>query len=156
MDAALPPASSPENRTREFPLIRLKPNQSPAGAEPVSRRFNSGLLASDAKLLLERTFREAVPPVQIERVGIPPDLTWRQIWVSPAYVRLVQIGLPSGFCLPVLVANIQARLCQAGKQGFFTMSRDFLGCRRLAHCQSARQILWSTRSSVSVAAQCRG
>lgn len=33
-EAALPPASSPQNRTWGFPLIRLKPMQSPAEAEP--------------------------------------------------------------------------------------------------------------------------
>ena len=47
--------------------------QSPAEAEPVSRRFNSGLMASDAKLLLELAFREVGPPVQVERVGISSD-----------------------------------------------------------------------------------
>src|ERR1019366_3595548 len=47
--------------------------QSPAEAEPVSRRFNSGLMASDAKLLRELTFHEVWPPVRVERVGISPE-----------------------------------------------------------------------------------
>jgi hypothetical protein len=60
----------------------------------------------------------------------------RRILVSPAYIRRAQTGLPSGVCWPVLVANVQARLRRAGKQCFLTQSRDFLGCRRLAHCQN--------------------
>jgi hypothetical protein len=48
--------------------------QSPAEAEPVSRRFNSGLMASDAKLLLELAFREVGPPVRVERFRVSADL----------------------------------------------------------------------------------
>jgi hypothetical protein len=39
----------------------------------VSQRINPGLSASDAELLLERTFREVVLPLWVERVGLPPD-----------------------------------------------------------------------------------
>src|ERR1039458_5269584 len=47
--------------------------QSPAEAEPVSRRFNPGLLTTDAELLSECTLREVGPPLWVERVGVPPD-----------------------------------------------------------------------------------
>src|ERR1700679_1954209 len=47
--------------------------QSPVSTEPASRRFNPGLLAGDAELLLELTFFEVSPPLWVERVGILPD-----------------------------------------------------------------------------------
>ena len=94
--------------------------------------------------------------MRVERIGIPPDFDMTPDF---GFARIHQAqpksGLPSGVRLPVSAANVQARLRQAGKQCFLTQSRDFLGCRRLAQCQSARQISWSTRSNVSVAAQCR-
>jgi hypothetical protein len=54
-------------------LIPLKPDQSPASAEPASRRFDSSFLARDTELLLKLPFREVCPPLRIERVGMLPD-----------------------------------------------------------------------------------
>ena len=39
----------------------------------MSQRFNPGLSAGDAELLLERTFLQVVLPLRVKRVGIPPD-----------------------------------------------------------------------------------
>jgi hypothetical protein len=47
--------------------------QSPAEAEPVSRRFNPGLLTTDAELLSECTLFEVGLPLWVKRVGVLPD-----------------------------------------------------------------------------------
>ena len=47
--------------------------QSPAEAEPVSRRFNPGLLTTDAELLAEDPLLEVGHPLWVERMGVPPD-----------------------------------------------------------------------------------
>ena len=47
--------------------------QSPAEAEPVSRRLNPSLLTIDAELLAEGTLQEAGIPCRVKRIGVPPD-----------------------------------------------------------------------------------
>ena len=65
--------------------------QSPAEAEPVSRRFDPGLLAHEAKLLLELAFREVGPPLQVIRVGIPPDFNM----ASDSVITCIRQAIPN-------------------------------------------------------------